>query len=629
MISSLRHRGPDGRGSESDGSVHLGHTRLAVIDLATGDQPMSTADASLTIVYNGEIYDADLLRVKLERGGSVFRTRSDTEVILEAYRQHGVDCLDHLNGMFAFVIHDRVRRLLFGARDRFGKKPLYYTTEPAGNVSFAFASELTSLCQHSAVGRRARLHWPGVISYLLHDATIAPLSVRSGIAQLPAGEAFTFGLPESREPGFRRWKYWEIRLGQEESRPADDVRELLERLDDSVRRRLVADVPLGLFLSGGIDSSAMLALMARHRPAREIPTFSVGFDDASFDESRYADEVARQWGSDHHHRLFTAADLLARFDAVVDHLDEPIADPSILPTALLSEFTRERVTVALSGEGGDELFAGYDPFRAIGPATWCRRLIPSPLRPILAQTLPRLVPASEANMSLDFKVARFLRGLAVAEPIQLATWMGSFSVTQLPGLLEIAPESLSAERVLRDVMESDRAVREGKFDRAGGGGNIDRALDFFQRYYLPNDILRKVDRASMRVGLEVRCPLLDTHLGEFVNGLPADRKFAGGVTKRILREALRRGFDGVPLVSESILSRPKKGFGIPIARWLRNELAPRVRRDLIDDWPEELSLVRRAARTRLVEEHLSREANRAKEVWSLLVLARWVRTHAP
>lgn len=625
MVRSLRHRGPDGRGIWSDGRrIHLGHTRLGIIDMEGGAQPMASADGLLVIVYNGEIYEHAAMRRHLEAKGHVFRTRSDTEVILASYTEWGEKCVDHLHGMFAFVILDAKRNVLFGARDRFGKKPLYYTEQPmgqpGGQVEFAFASELTSLIRHPTVSRETSLSVDGVISYLLNDATGENGTIRSNIRQLPPAHVFMVDL-SSRRPVPTTSRYWQIEIGGDATSPQeiDGVMlvagKLLELLDCAVERRLVGDVPLGLLLSGGVDSSAILSMMARHRDPKEIATFSIGFDDPSFDETPHAEEVAAHFGTCHHHRLFSAREMLDELPGVVGHLDEPMSDPSILPTAMLSKLARERVTVALSGEGGDEIFAGYDPFRALKAARWLRRLTPAFVRSGLLRPLARMLPKSEANMSLNFKVDRFLRGLDVPASIQLPTWLGSFSLSQLQRLLPDYQHRFTPEKQFDKAMERYAQYQD----------DVNRALDYFQRFYLPNDILRKVDRASMMHSLEVRCPLLDTELVESMNRLPAEWKFRGGATKWILKQALMRGDGQGPLLPRKIIHRRKKGFGIPIARWLRTDLRNHVEEFVVEEWPKSLAYVARVERRRLVDEHFNRRRNHAKEIWSLLVLSMWMR----
>ncbi|MBY0586523.1 asparagine synthase (glutamine-hydrolyzing) [bacterium] len=615
MMSKLAHRGPDGRGSWSDGQVHLGQTRLAIIDRASGHQPMLDEQGTLVIVFNGEIYDHALLRQRLQKAGHRFRTNSDTEVILEAYRAWGEDAVLHLDGMFAFVLYDRNRRLLFGARDRFGKKPLYFAQPTSTQVRFVFASESSSLNEHSALRSPRRLNEEGIVSYLVHDAVADPRSIWEGVQQLAPGHRFVLDLAGEKPIHISRfWDRQSAISAAGTPAPKSDPDRLISLLDDGVRRRWVADVPVGVFLSGGVDSSAVLALSARHRPASEIATFSIGFDDPSFDESPWAEQVARQLGTVHRHRLFNSREMLARLEPVIAQLDEPLADPSILPTALLSEFAREHVTVALSGEGGDELLAGYDPFRALSVARWYRRFLPRRLAPALGSFVRKILPRSDQNMSLDFKLDRFLRGMGVSAEIQLPTWMGSFSLDQLTRLIPSRRDRLSAEEVFADVLAFGRQVR---------GGDVDRALDFYQRFYLPNDILRKVDRASMMFGLELRCPFLDTAFAEYVNSLPAETKFARGVTKAIFKKGLRRQH----LLPDQIIDRPKKGFGIPIARWLRTDLRSEVETHLVQDWPWALSFIDSQGVRDLVRDHLSLRANRAKELWSLLVLSKWVKSH--
>jgi asparagine synthase (glutamine-hydrolysing) len=625
MMGRLTHRGPDGRGSWSDGRVHLGHTRLAVIDLEGGRQPFHRADASLSIVFNGEIYDHARLREELRSQGHVFQSQSDTEVILEAYQAWGPECITRLHGMFAFVIYDRNRRRLFGGRDRFGKKPLFFAGPAASSkrLSFAFASEASSLREHPQLREEFQIDERSVALYLLHDAVPSPMSIWSGARQLAPGHIFTFDVDSG---SLQIQRYWD-RLGairpvlRSEGAPSPEASpgRLLELLDAGVERRLVSDVPLGVFLSGGVDSSAVVALAARHRPAGQIPTFSIGFDDPSFDESTWARRVAEHFGTEHHHRLFTSEDMLARLDQVIGQLDEPLADPSILPTALLSQFAREHVTVALSGEGGDELLAGYDPFRALSAASWYRRIVPRWLTPWIRSAAGRLLPASEKNMSLDFKVDRFLRGLAVAPEIQLATWIGSFSIDAIADLMPDRKESLTAEILFADVLAHRREL-----GRLIDANEVDHSLDFFQRFYLPNDILRKVDRASMMYGLELRCPFLDTSLAEYVNALPSAAKFQRGKTKILLKKALAEA----KILPPAVIERPKKGFGIPIARWLRTTMREEVQTHLVQDWPWSLEFIDRQRVGDLVRDHFSRRANRAKEIWSLLVLSKWAKGHS-
>ncbi|HVJ82361.1 MAG TPA: asparagine synthase (glutamine-hydrolyzing), partial [Planctomycetia bacterium] len=408
MRDALQHRGPDGAGAYAEDGVSLGHRRLAIVDVAGGAQPAFNEDRTIAVVFNGEIYNHPELRPQLEAAGHRFGSDADTESILHAYEEYGFQCPARLRGMFAFVLHDRKRKVLFGARDRLGEKPLYYRFDPAAGVSFAFASEPKALRRHPALDGAFELDPAGLLQYLTHDYTLGETTIFSGVRRLPPGAAFTVDLSRPREPVLRTWRYWEpeFKVGKE------DGERFLDLLGGAVRRMLMADVPLGLFLSGGIDSSTLAALFRRQFPGSDLATFSIGFDDPSFDESRYSEIAARHLKTRHRHRRFTAAELRETLPALAGHLDEPFADPSILPVSLLSGFAREHVTVALGGDGGDELLAGYDPFRALSAGEMFRRLVPRWLHGAMTATTRRLVPATDANLSLGFKLARFLRGAA-------------------------------------------------------------------------------------------------------------------------------------------------------------------------------------------------------------------------
>ncbi|MGL5095539.1 MAG: asparagine synthase (glutamine-hydrolyzing), partial [Planctomycetia bacterium] len=447
MTDALAHRGPDGRGFYTDGpaGVALGHRRLSIIDLVGGAQPLGNEDGSIQIVFNGEIYNfADLGR-RLRSAGHRFATRGDTETLVHAYEEWGVDALSQLDGMFAFVLYDQRRRRLFGARDPLGKKPLYLRVEPgspnddpSAPPRFAFASEPAALFRHPALAARRSLSPAGLRSYLLHDYVLGRDSIYHGVDRLRPGEAFFFDLDDGR---FQTWSHWKLDYAPADAdRPAtrDDAARKVYRLTTAaVAKRRVADVPLGVFLSGGIDSSTVAALLTQFRPAAELDTFAVGFDETSFDESAYAARVAAELGTRHHARRFTTADLSTEAPRLAASLDEPLADPSLLPVALLSAFARETVTVALGGDGGDELFGGYDPFRALTPAGRYESAVPRWAHRRLVAPAAALLPSSDGNMAFDFKVNRFLRGLHAPPGRRLALWMGAFSPV---GLSRLAPD---------------------------------------------------------------------------------------------------------------------------------------------------------------------------------------------
>lgn len=630
MRGALVHRGPDDAGELIDGQVSLAHRRLAVVDLAGGQQPMSSRDGTLTLVYNGEIYNHPDLRRQFERDGAHYQTQADTESILQAYERYGLQCVEHLHGMFAFVLYDRRRQLLFGARDRVGKKPLYYTTRPFGRndtrIDFAFASEVESLRRCPAIAEELRLSADGIVDYLLNDYVVGAGCIYEGVARLEAGQAFTYGLSQGDRFGLQTWRYdeWPSLSAAEDIPSLDDAADrLLGLLDDAVERRLMADVPLGAFLSGGIDSTTVVALLTRHRPAAEIKTFCIGFNEPGFDESTYADEVARYLGTDHATWRFGVDEFRSEAPRIARMLDEPLADPSLLPYSMLCEAARREVTVALGGDGGDELLAGYDPFHAVWPAEAYHRLVPNWLHRSIVQPLAGRLPASSANLSWSFKLERFLRGAKLPPGQRLAAWMGSFSLDEARRLLPDWQSRLEPEYAYRHAIDALRASSDGRRDP------IDRALLFFQRFYLVDDILVKADRASMMHSLEVRSPFLDRTVIEFVNRLPTHYKYRlrGLTTKHLLKHAVGARGGRSPLVPPSIARRKKKGFGIPLGAWIRGPLRDDFNQALCKEWPAELDMFDRARVRELLNQHLTGKRNRYKELWSLYMLAEWSRHH--
>lgn len=552
-MRSLRHRGPDGEGLfvDPDTGVHLGHRRLAILDLAGGGQPMWNEDQTVAVIHNGEIYNHVELRHQLIARGHRFTSdHSDTEVLVHGYEEWGADLPVRLNGMFAFAILDRSSRRLFLARDRFGEKPLYYT-HCAG--MFAFASELTALCQLPFVDRQIE---PAAIQkFLAYGFLPSPRTLLEGVFKLPGGSWLLFDLDQNI---VRTGRFWQFSLAPDErlNESHDDVlaEELRELIAQAVRRRLISDVPLGVFLSGGIDSGAILAAAARSMPADKIRTFTIGFTEPSFDESDYAATVAKTFGTQHATErldLETARDLLP---SVLGALDEPLGDPSILPTYLLSRFTRREVTVALSGDGGDELFAGYDPFAALALAQTYHRLVPSGVHRLL-RDLADLLPLSDRNMSFDFKVRRALAGLSYPASMWNPAWLAPVEPEAMAELCDhpLAPEELYSEA----IQQWERARPHQSI--------VDRTLEFYTIFYLPDNILTKVDRASMMSSLESRAVFLDNDLVTFCQRLPHRFKYRNGTRKYLLK----RAFEGD--LPDDILRRPKKGFGIPLAKWLRSD----------------------------------------------------------
>lgn len=607
MLAALEHRGPDAEGfhADPDLGVYLGHRRLSILDLAAGQQPMRTRDGQIAIVFNGEIYNHRELRAELEKRGHRFCSdHSDTEVLLYAYREWGRGFVERLNGMWAFALFDRRKRRLLLSRDRFGQKPLYYV-EPPGRGSIVFASEMTALVQHTQV--ETRLSARAIQKYFAHGYIPAPGSIYQGIHKLPAGANLTLELGHPRARVDRYWRYQlepaEPAGGSAGSRGEakldEELRELLSR---AVSRRMLADVPVGVFLSGGIDSSAVAALAAQRVPAAELQTFSIGFDDPSFDESGYAQRAAEWIGTRHHCTTFSRGDLADLAPQIAERLDEPMSDPSLLPTYLLCRGAREHVKVALGGDGADELFAGYDPFRALGLARAYARVVPRPVHRAIRMLATRL-PAAHHNMSFGFRLNRTLSGLSHSQKLWNPVWMGPLDAGEVAELLElpVSEEDLYCEAI--EVWEESK-----------GGSLIEQTLQFFTRLYLQNDILTKVDRASMLHGLEVRSPFLDCDLVDFIRRLPQSQKYRRGRTKLILKRAL------APLLPSDIRLRAKKGFGIPIGAWFRDGDLAFGARD------PRLGLSQAFLESRLAEHRAGRTDQRLY-LYSHWLLEQWLAAH--
>lgn len=604
MTDALRHRGPDDTGVYVEGAVGLGHRRLAVIDLTpAGHQPMSVAER-VTVVFNGEIYNFRTLRQELERSGYRFRTHTDTEVILQAYLAYGAQCFDRLEGMFALALYDREEKKLLLARDRLGKKPLYWSV---GNGTLLFGSELKALRQHPCCP--AALDLAALNQYLSYEYVLTPHTIIAGINKLEPGHYLIYdGQRAQRQP------FWSLADSFARTEPGDRstaasvVPRLDELMDAAVADRLVSDVPLGVFLSGGIDSSA-IAYYAQKNSARPIDTFAIGFREASFDESRYARLVAQHLGTNHHEQIFSARDSLDLIPQLAEMLDEPLADASILPTYLLSRFARTRVTVALGGDGGDELFGGYDTFRAQALARWYER-IPAVLRNQVIEKIARRLPVSFRNISFDFKVKQFLKGLEGERDYRHHRWLGAFDRAERRRLF--LPEVWRALEHENEYADIDRYRQEVTNER-----EEDRLIYLYLRTYLMDDILVKVDRASMRHGLEVRTPFLDRRVVEFVNGLPWEMKVKGLETKYLLKQLM------AGKLPNAIINRRKKGFGIPLAAWLCHELKPLAQDLLSEERIKRQGLFDHRYITQLLDDHWNRRADNRKLLWTLMVFMLW------
>jgi asparagine synthase (glutamine-hydrolysing) len=599
MCERMVHRGPDSEGSYVTSGVALGMRRLAIIDLVTGEQPAFNEDKSVTVVLNGEIYNYRELRTDIEKRGHTFRSASDTEVLPHLYEEYGDEMIRELNGMFAFALWDNRRRRLLIARDRFGEKPLYWGVF---DKTLLFASEPKVLLAHPAV--KPSLNLQALRQYLSFDYVPAQFSIYEGINKLPAAHKLV--VEDGRVDTER---YWCLSYKTAEPVPSEDeaAEHLRELMADAVRMRLVSDVPLGVLLSGGVDSStvAALAVAASHEA---VKTFSISFAEASFDESAYARGVAKFLGTDHHEERLSAnlaANLVSEIGA---WMDEPFSDPSLVPTYLLSRFTRKHVTVALGGDGGDELFAGYPMYAGLRWAEFYKR-VPSALRTSVVEPLVKLLPVKTKNLSFDYKALRFVTGAKYDAVARHHVWFGSFTPEEQTELL--TADALAASN-------SDIYAQARQFaDECDSADLVTRMQSVDTRLYLAEDILTKVDRASMAVSLEVRAPFLDPRVAEYVASLPSNYKLRGQKTKYILKKAVKE------MLPPFVTKRGKKGFGVPVAEWLKVKLRP-LARDLLS--PER---VRRAGVfnpnyiARLQDEHERGVANHRKLLWTLLMFELW------
>ena len=555
MTAALVHRGPDGQGYYRDhhAPVYLGHRRLIVLDPAGGTQPMWDAEGTVAVVFNGLIYNHGALRTELEQLGHHFTSdHADTEVLVHGWKAWGPDLFIRLDGMFALAIYDRDKSTVTLARDRFGEKPLYYATRPDVIV---FGSELTAVLRHPSL-KETSSSKIALQKFFAHGFFPAPHTPYEGVSKLLPGHCLTI---DAKTLSVQEKQYWRFSLGTSEP-PAgmedDWASELNALVGDAVTSRLEADVPLGLFLSGGVDSSAVLSCAADVRTPASLATFSIGFRETSFDESPWAEEMALRVGSTHHVEICDLDAAQDELPELLSKLDEPQGDPSILPTHLLCRFARKHVTVALSGDGGDELFAGYDPFRVLNRAALYDRVVPQPMHDAIRYVAGWL-PRSDANMSFDFILNRGLRGLKHPQSQWNPRWLGALSPGDIGDLFN---EPVAAEDLYSEVTAAWAAGESPDL--------VDKSLDFYTRFYLPDGILTKTDRASMAVGLEVRSPFLANGVADFAQRLPWQVKLKGRTTKWLLKRALR---DRLPA---DILNRKKKGFGIPLSRWLRSMEPP-------------------------------------------------------
>ena len=606
MNDAQHHRGPDQDGIHLEPGLGLGHRRLSIIDLGSGRQPLYNEDRSVVVVFNGEIYNFADVRKELLAAGHRFETDCDTEIIVHGWEEWGADCVQRFRGMFAFALWDRNRRQLFVARDRIGKKPLYYSLTRSG--LFVFASELKALLVHPEVGRG--LDPQAVEDYFTFGYIPDPRSIYRDVRKLEAGHLAV--LDAGAGPRFQSRPYWDLQF-----RPAGDVSEadasaaLVERLQEAVRLRMIADVPLGAFLSGGVDSSAVVAMMARDR-AEPVTTCSIAFADPKFDETVYARQVAERY----HTRHFVdevGVDDFDLLDTLVDVYDEPFADSSAIPTYRVCEAARRHVTVALSGDGGDEGFAGYRRYRWHMREERVRGLLPQALRGPLFGALGALYP------KWDW-MPPFLRAKSTLQALartSVDAYLHNFSL--LPDAPRTALYSPALRRDLAGYHPRDVFLRHLP-NAPEDPLSLVQYLDF--KTYLPGDILVKVDRASMAHSLEVRVPMLDHEFVEWHATLPSSLKLRDMQGKYLLKKAME------PHLPHEVLYRPKMGFAVPIGRWFKGPLRERVKQALCGERIADSGLFDMARMARLVDEHTSGARDHSAALWSLLMFEGFLRRSA-
>lgn len=597
MADALVHRGPDDDGFYLSKGLAFGFRRLSIIDLSTGSQPIHNEDKTVWVMLNGEIYDFQKIRAVLEGRGHSFHTRSDTEIIVHLYEEYGETFLEHLNGMFSLALWDDKKETLILARDRMGKKPLYYCQT---GTTLLFASEIKSLLRHPDCPRNLD---PLSLAKYLHFGYIpAPSTIYAGVKKLRPAEYLVY-----RQGKLSAASYWDMPRDERSGLSFEGAkRELSELLQASVRTRLVSDVPLGIFLSGGIDSATVAAMAASSSSSR-VKTFTISFSEKDYDESADARLVARHLDTEHHEESFSPETLLGLLPVMADILDEPLADPSILPTYLLSRFTRGSVTVALGGDGGDEIFGGYPTYYAHRLYERYRRL-PGFVRAGIRAAVERL-PVSTKYFSFDFKAKRFIRGDGFALSERHARWMSAF----LPE--EIGP--LFTPGFAASVNMDGLYEELNGYAGATVPDPLKKAMYLDAKMYLQDDVLVKVDRASMAVSLEVRAPFLDREVVEFASTLPASWKLNGKTSKYILRETVKK------LLPPEVLKKKKQGFALPLSRWFRRELTPLLDKYLDAGRLEKEGIFRPDQIGRLVSGHRNGRQENSKMLWALLVFEMW------
>lgn len=602
MTSCLSHRGPDDEGIYLKDNVGLGHRRLSIIDLSpSAHQPMSNEDGTLWIVYNGEIYNFRELREDLIRRGHVFRSRSDTETIIHLYEEYGVECLKYLRGMFAFAIWDERDKSLFLARDRVGKKPLFYLYS---EKTFVFASEIKAILQDEEIPRMPDI--TAIHHYLTYMSVPSPSSAFEGIKKLPPAH---YLICKDGHVSIKR--YWKLsylpKFAVQDEKELEN--ELYEKINDAVRIRLISDVPLGAFLSGGMDSSVVVALMSRIMK-EPVKTFSIGFYEKEYDELRYARIIAEKFKTEHT-EFKVRPDAVEILPKIIWHYNEPFADPSAIPSYYVSKLAREHVTVVLNGDGGDEIFGGYVRYAANELAMKFERM-PHFFKNKMLPFIGRLMPSSKNPASFFWRFKRFAQTLPLSPELRNASWITHFNNEMKEGLY-----SEKFKENTKGVDSFDIIL--DKYKQADADNFVDKTLYADVSLYLADTLLSKMDIASMANSLEARSPLLDHELMEFVAKIPARLKVCKGRTKIILKNTFKN------ILPEEIIKRDKMGFGVPLDRWFRNELKDMAYDTLLSQRSIERGYFRKDYIKKILDEHISGRWNWQYHIYNLLMLELWHR----
>ena len=604
MLLSIAHRGPDDHGvfiSESANyKLGLGHRRLSIIDIAGGKQPISNNDGSLQLVFNGEIYNYKELREELSSTGSIFSTNTDSEVILAAYERYGEKCVSKLRGMFAFAIWDKKEEKVFIARDRFGKKPLFYALL---NNEIVFASEIKALLRHPGVTRE--LDYQAVWDYLLYRYVPGPRTFFQNVRKLPPASTMSVSMQGEHEIK----QYYDLPDG----RPIDEltndehdnpVQVFMRLLDESVKIRMVSDVPFGAFLSGGIDSSAIVGLMSRHSDT-PIKTFSVGFDESNYSEFAYARTIADEFKTEHYEHTINANQLMDELPALIGYRDAPISEPSDIPIYLLSVAARKEVKMVLTGEGSDEVLGGY-PKHVFERYARYYQMIPRPIREKGIEKSLQALPYKFRRA----KTACLNMGLEAYEE-RMPGWFGGLHPSQR--------DNLVGSRMLSKVDRNLSAITNAP----KGGSPLRNILHFDQTSWLPDNLLERGDRMTMAASLESRMPFLDHKLAEYVSALPDKFRVKGRSTKWLLRQSM------LDLLPAEILNRPKVGFRVPVNEWFQSSMKDYLIDHLLGESSTILSFLDKSEISKIIEEHISKKQNHEKVLWSLLNLELWFRIYTP